>query len=154
VSFISGLRSPAVTVQHSCHSTFGSTLTARAATVNQGPPHHCRRHALAIIDIWINCPDEAVADRIAENLIDRRLVACANLYPAIRSVYRWQGGIARESEVPLLVKTRAELFDAVEKAVRANHPYETPSIIGLAIARVNADYRDWVFEETGGADRQ
>lgn len=106
---------------------------------------------MAIIDIWINCPDEAVAGRIAEELIDRRLAACANLYPAIRSVYRWQGAIERANEVPLLVKTRAELFDAVEAVARALHPYETPSIIGVEIARVNADYRDWVLAETDKA---
>ncbi|HSM41615.1 MAG TPA: divalent-cation tolerance protein CutA [Afifellaceae bacterium] len=106
---------------------------------------------MSIIDIWINCPDETVARRIAEDLIDKRLAACANLYPAIRSVYRWQGAIERESEVPLLVKTRADLFDAVATAVGAIHPYETPSIIGLEIAHVNADYRDWVVAETGKA---
>lgn len=106
---------------------------------------------MTIIDIWINCPDETVASRIAEDLIDKRLAACANLYPAIRSVFRWQGAIERESEVPLLVKTRPDLFGAVETAVRAIHPYETPSIVGLEIDHVNADYRDWVFAETGSS---
>jgi len=106
---------------------------------------------MAIIDIWINCPDEGVASRIAEDLIDKRLAACANLYPAVRSVFRWQGAIERVSEVPLLVKTRADLFDAVATAVRAVHPYEAPSIIGLEIAHANADYRDWVVAETGKA---
>lgn len=106
---------------------------------------------MTIIDIWINCPDETVASRIAEDLIDKRLAACANLYPAIRSVFRWQGTIERESEVPLLVKTRPDLFGAVETAVRAIHPYETPSIVGLEIDHVNADYRDWVFAETGSS---
>jgi periplasmic divalent cation tolerance protein len=106
---------------------------------------------MAINDIWINCPDDAVANRIAGHLVDRRLAACANIYPAIRSIYRWQGAIERESEVPLLVKTRPDLFGAVETAVRAIHPYDTPSIVGLEIEHVNADYRDWVFAETGSS---
>jgi periplasmic divalent cation tolerance protein len=101
-----------------------------------------------IIDIWINCPNEAAAETIADNLIERRLVACSNIYPAIRSAYHWKGRIERESEVPLLVKTRAQLFDNVAEAVRDLHPYETPSITGVDIVRVNADYRDWVIAET------
>ena len=104
-----------------------------------------------IIDIRINCPDEAVAERIAGELVDRRLAACSNVYPMIRSAFRWKGRIERESEVPLLVKTQARLFGAIVDAVRAIHPYETPSIIGVEVAHVNDDYRDWVIAETGGA---
>ncbi len=107
-----------------------------------------------IIDIWINCPDETVADQISEQLIDGRLAACSNIYPAIRSAYRWKGRIEREREVPLLVKSPTRLFDKVVEAVRAIHPYETPSIVGVAIAHVNDDYRDWVIAETGGGRRQ
>jgi periplasmic divalent cation tolerance protein len=105
---------------------------------------------MAIIGIWINCPDEGVAETIAEHLIDRRLAASANLYPPVRSLYRWQGAVERKSETPLLVKTRADLFGAVESAVRAFHPHETPSVTGVDIAHVDAGYRDWVFAETGG----
>lgn len=104
---------------------------------------------MAIIGIWINCPDAAVADAIAEHLVERRLAASANLYPPVRSVYRWKGAVERRSETPLLVKTRADLFNTVEVAVRELHPHETPSVTGVDIAHVDAGYRDWVFTETG-----
>jgi periplasmic divalent cation tolerance protein len=103
---------------------------------------------MTLLDIWINCPDHPTARAIAEALIARRLAACANLYPGIESTYRWQGRIEHAAEVPLLVKTRPELFDAIAEAVRALHPYETPAIHAVAAARVTPDYLAWVHAET------
>ena len=110
-----------------------------------------------IIDIWINCPSETDADRIAEALMDKRLVACANRYPRIRSRYFWKGEIASEDEVPLLLKTRTSLFEAVVATARASHPYETPSVLCIDVAAANQDYIDWIYAETrvpdeGGAE--
>ncbi len=107
--------------------------------------------ALKIIDIWINCPDEAVAEEISERLVSQRLVASSNIYPAIRSTYRWHGRVERETEVPLRLKTRTSLFERVIDQVRTMHPFETPSIVGVEVAYVNDDYRDWVMAETEGA---
>ena len=104
-----------------------------------------------IIDIWVNCPDEATADKIAEALLERRLIACANRLAAVESRYRWQGVQETEREIPLLMKTRADLFDAVERAVCHVHPYDVPAIIGVPVARVNEAYASWVFNETGPA---
>lgn len=105
-----------------------------------------------IIDIWINCPDAATADRIGAELLRRRLIACANRFPEIRSQYVWQGELRDEPEVPLLLKTRAGLAVAVEEAVRGLHPYDVPPILRLAIDGVNRDYADWVFEVTRAED--
>ena len=104
--------------------------------------------AKPIIDIWVNCPTEECANRIADHLISERLAACSNLYPAISSRYHWKGRVENESEYPLLIKTRASLGDRVETAVRDLHPYETPSIIRVSIDQVNDDYSDWVYSET------
>ncbi|WP_416898580.1 MAG: divalent-cation tolerance protein CutA [Minwuia sp.] len=105
-----------------------------------------------ILDIWINCPDRETAGAIAEGLIARRLAACANILGPIESVYYWKGAVEREGEVPLVVKTRESLFDAAAAEIARLHPYETPSIIGLPVARVNCDYRDWVIAETEAAE--
>ena len=102
-----------------------------------------------MLEIWINCPDRDCARRIADALVAGRLAACANIFPEIESVYRWKGKIENETEVPLVVKTREELFGQVQDKVREIHPYETPSIIGVPVGRVNADYLEWVYAETG-----
>lgn len=104
----------------------------------------------AILDVWINCPDAATAQRIADALVEERLVACANVLGPIRSTYHWQGAIERDDEVPLLLKTRAALFDRVVARVEALHPYDVPSILGVPIERVNEAYATWVSGETRG----
>jgi periplasmic divalent cation tolerance protein len=102
---------------------------------------------MPIIDIWINCPSLETADAITEALLDQNLIACANLYPPIESAYVWNGSIERAQEHPLLLKTRAELADAVEAAVRALHPYDVPPILRSEIT-ANADYEAWVHAVT------
>ena len=104
---------------------------------------------MKMIEIWINCPDRDCARNIAEAMIAKRLAACANIFPEIDSIYRWKGKIENEPEVPLAVKTREELFGKVKDEVRKIHPYETPSIIGVPVEQVNADYLEWIYAETG-----
>lgn len=101
-----------------------------------------------MMDVWINCPSNDVAQRIADTLIEERLAACANVFAKVQSVYRWQGRIERESEVPLLLKIREAAFDRVAERVTELHPYDVPPVIGVPVARVNAPYRDWLIGET------
>lgn len=104
-----------------------------------------------MLDVWINCPDRETARRIGLALLERRLVACANIFGEIESIYRWQGGIEEAREVPLLLKTRRDLFATVAEAARALHPYETPAIHAVEAAEVVPDYLDWLRAETAAA---
>ena len=104
---------------------------------------------MKMLDIWINCPDRATAQNISTALLSARLVACANIYPEIQSAYHWKGQIEHQTEVPLLVKTRAQHFDVIVERVRELHPYETPAIMGVPVESVNEDYLDWLESETG-----
>jgi periplasmic divalent cation tolerance protein len=106
---------------------------------------------MKLLDVWINCPDADHARRIADRLVEARLAACANIYPPIESVYRWREQIERAREVPLLVKTRADLFDAVAAAARELHPDETPAIHAVAAAAVTPDYLAWAESETAAS---
>ena len=103
---------------------------------------------MRMIEVWINCPDDTVAQEISGVLISSRAAACSNIYPDIQSSYRWKGKVESESEIPLVVKTRAENFSKIVKLVRQSHPYETPSVIGVPVEYVNDDYLAWVYEET------
>lgn len=107
---------------------------------------------MTIIDVWINCPSADVAHEISESLVAERLAACTNTFGAIQSAFHWKGRVERESEIPLLVKTRQDLFDAVCEKVAALHPYETPGIMAVEVKHVNRDYLEWVLEETGARD--
>jgi periplasmic divalent cation tolerance protein len=102
----------------------------------------------AALLILCNAPDAATAGRIARSLVERRLAACVNVMPACQSVYRWQGQIEEASEVPLMIKTSAARYAAVEAAIRELHPYEVPEIIALPIAAGLPAYLDWLNQET------
>lgn len=95
-----------------------------------------------------NCPDEASANRIALAVVEARLAACVNLLPRVQSVYHWQGAVESASEVPLLIKTTAARYDALQAAIRDLHPYDVPEIIALPIAAGLPAYLDWLAVET------
>jgi periplasmic divalent cation tolerance protein len=94
---------------------------------------------------------ESEAEAIAELLLERRLAACVQITP-IRSRYVWRGQVARADEQLLAIKTRAELFEAVREAIRAQHSYETPEILGVAAAAVDPAYLAWLTEATRTAE--
>jgi periplasmic divalent cation tolerance protein len=99
------------------------------------------------IVVLMTAANRGEASRIAEMLVAARLAACVQILPEIQSVYRWQGEVARESEVMLLAKTTLDRFDDLDTAVREIHSYETPEIIALPVTAVSERYLDWLQEE-------
>ena len=73
--------------------------------------------------VLTNLPDRANADRLADSLVERRLAACVNILAPCRSAYRWKGAVQHDEEHPMLIKTTAERYSALEAAIRAMHPY-------------------------------
>jgi len=94
-------------------------------------------------------PDEETGQAIALDLVGKRLAACVNVIRAGRSFYWWEGKITEENECILLIKTRAELFEDLEKGLKALHPYRLPELIALPIERGTAEYLAWLEKETG-----
>ena len=98
--------------------------------------------------VLTNLPDRAAAERLADSLIGQRLAACVNILAPCRSVYRWQDAVQHDEEHPMLIKSTAENYAALEAAIRAGHPYELPEIIAVPIERGLPAYLDWVAAET------
>jgi len=100
--------------------------------------------------VTINDRDRAA--QIARVLVEKKLVACVNIIPEIRSIYSWQGELCDETERLLIMKTRSELYAELESTVKALHPYEVPEIIALDIQKGLADYLRWIDETTTQTD--
>ena len=98
--------------------------------------------------VLTNLPDRAAAERLADALIEKRVAACVNILAPCRSVYRWKGAVQHDEEHPVLIKTTAERYPALETAIRAVHPYELPEIIAVPIERGLPAYLAWVDTET------
>jgi periplasmic divalent cation tolerance protein len=84
------------------------------------------------------------AERLARELVERRLAACVNVVPGLVSIYRWQGRVERDEERLLVIKTRGERFEALREALVALHPYEVPEILALPVAAGSQPYLDWL----------
>ena len=93
-------------------------------------------------------PDAAAARALADHLIEARLAACVSIMAPCHSVYRWQGNLEQAEEVPLLIKTSAERYPALEAAIRARHPHELPEIVAVPIGRGLPGYLAWSAAET------
>jgi periplasmic divalent cation tolerance protein len=98
--------------------------------------------------VLTNLPDATTARTLAGTLVAARLAACVNILAPCRSVYRWQGQIEDVEEVPLLIKTTAERYAALEATIRQHHPYELPEIVAVPLTCGLPDYLAWVANET------
>lgn len=101
------------------------------------------------IIVLVTAPNRDAGELIAQTLLDKQLIACANFVTPITSLFSWQGKIEREDEVLLILKSRAELFESqIIPAIEALHPYEVPEIIALPILTGSVKYLDWIDEVT------
>ena len=98
--------------------------------------------------ILTNCPDEESANAIALALVESRLAACVNILPRVQSLYRWQGVIESATEIPLLIKSTASNYPALEALIRERHPHDVPEIIALPITQGLPAYLTWLATET------
>lgn len=102
--------------------------------------------------VSVTCPDEDTALKIARLVVERRLAACANIVPGIRTVYRWMGEISEDNEVLVTMKTREDFVETLYTAIVANHPYQQPAIEVVALADAGRGVAAWIRAETGGED--
>ena len=90
--------------------------------------------------------EEAVT--LVRTLLERRLVACGNILPGVRSLYRWEGKVADEREVVVILKTRRVRLDALELAFGELHPYKVPELLALPVSAGLHKYLEWIDDET------
>jgi periplasmic divalent cation tolerance protein len=102
-----------------------------------------KKRALAV---YVTCPNETVAKTLARGLLEKRLIACANIIPNVVSMYWWKGSIEEDSEILLMLKTLSENVPELTEYVSQHHPYEVPEVIALNIEQGNPAYLDWIQE--------
>lgn len=108
--------------------------------------------ALLVITTFANEDDAA---RVVRALVEERLVACGNLLPGARSIWRWEEKVEDAREVVVLLKSRKQDWPALMSRLHELHPYEVPECIALRLASGAPRYMAWLESalapEGGGA---
>lgn len=99
---------------------------------------------------YVTAPDPGTAGAIARAAVEEGLAACANFWPGMVSVYRWEGKIEEAQETVLILKTRAALLPALAARVAELHSYAVPCVVGLPVSGGHGPYLDWLRTESGG----
>jgi periplasmic divalent cation tolerance protein len=101
--------------------------------------------------VYTTFPDLDTGLSIGESLVRAKLIACANVWPGMRSVYAWKGAIERGEEAVGLLKTRTGLREEVAAALKTAHPYETPILLFIEPKEADEATLAWILEETAGS---
>ncbi len=102
---------------------------------------------MPIVVVVSTFPSPEKAAEVGRALVEQRLAACVNLVPAIRSIYRWQGAIADETETLAVIKTTRERVAAMTARLVELHPYDVPEAIEVSVSGGHAPYLAWVATE-------
>ena len=91
-------------------------------------------------------PDAETARQISNQLVSEKFAACANILPAIESIYRWKEKIESGNETLVFFKLSEDRQPAFQEKLRSLHPYEVPEIVFVPVASGLPDYLRWVAE--------
>jgi periplasmic divalent cation tolerance protein len=102
--------------------------------------------------VLVTLGSEEAADALATTLVEERLAACGNIVPGVRSIYRWQGAVQRDTEVLLLLKTVSARVPALSARIRELHSYDVPEVLALPVLGGLQAYLEWIEESTNLAE--
>lgn len=104
--------------------------------------------------IYTTFPSVEDAKRVGDALVAARLAACVNMFPGMVSIFEWKGAREEANEVAMIVKTRAELTEAVLHETKRLHPYELPALLVLPTEGGSDEYCGWIASQTRSPDRR
>ena len=96
------------------------------------------------IQVLTTTEKKADGQAIARALVEKRLAACVQIVGPITSTYRWQGEIETAEEWLCVIKTRRDLYEELEQAIREVHPYDVPEILAVPVVEGSQGYLEWL----------
>jgi periplasmic divalent cation tolerance protein len=99
------------------------------------------------IQVFTTTEKKEEANRIAKEVVEKRMAACAQVIGPIESTYWWKEEIEKAEEWLCLMKSRSDLYQQLEEAIREVHPYEVPEIVSVPITAGNPSYLEWLDTE-------
>lgn len=100
------------------------------------------------IVVLVTTKDVNEAEEIAGELVKEGLAACVNIVNKVRSIYKWQGEICRDTEALCIIKTVSGNFEKLKAKVKSKHSYTVPEVVGLPITVGSEKYLEWLSKES------
>jgi periplasmic divalent cation tolerance protein len=117
------------------------------SSINENKNDNGNGNGVSVMYVTTSSKEEA--EKIANILLDRNLVACVSIFSnPVESHYRWEGIIEKSTETLMMIKTATIKVDDTTKVIRENHSYSVPEVIALDVNAGNQDYIDWVKSST------
>ena len=101
---------------------------------------------MSVLSVYVVFANAEEAERIALTVIEERLAACVNIFPPIRSIYRWKGKIEWADETAAILKTHHWQSERLIQRIAELHSYDVPCVVSWPIDKVLRAYGDWVEE--------
>lgn len=98
----------------------------------------------AYVLVMVTTASREEAEKIARQLLNEKLIACANIIGPLHSFFWWAGKVEKAEEYILIMKSRLDLFERLSEKVKALHSYEVPEIIALPIIKGSKSYLQWL----------
>jgi periplasmic divalent cation tolerance protein len=108
--------------------------------------------ALMVVVTSVGTEEQALD--VAHALVRSRRAACVNIVPNVHSVYRWKGRVCEDDEMLLLVKTRAEQFEAVLETIQRVNTYELPEVLAYRVDWASPGFASWIDRMTAVPQRR
>jgi len=97
--------------------------------------------------VYVTVPDKKTGETIAKDLLEKRLVACVNLFDGVTSFFHWNNQINVAQESVLFIKTTSEILDQVIEEIKEQHPYECPCVVSWSLEKGCPVFMEWVEKE-------
>ena len=99
--------------------------------------------------LYLTVPDRESGRALARRMVEEKLAACAHLFPAGVSFYRWEGEMMAEPEHIVIAKTTADLASTAIDRIAEWHAYDIPCVLSLPIEGGYGPFLKWIDDETG-----
>ncbi len=103
---------------------------------------------MSLVSVFITTSGRSEALKISKLLVQKRLVACANIFPSIDSIYRWDGKVETAHEAVIIAKTQKKHMKILTDVITSVHSYKNPCIVSLPIQGGAPEYLKWIKENT------
>ena len=96
---------------------------------------------------YVTTKDKTEARELAQILLHKKLIACANIIDGMESIYHWKEKVETSNECVLLLKSLKDNFSKIESILKEVHSYDCPCLIEIPTGKIGSDYEKWFFNQ-------